>query len=750
MIFTQCGLRRRFETPRRLAFGIAFFLFTVAVILGRQWDREGAKQAWDKALLAQQQLAKSTEPSRQSYLKCIQAFQQVYFKDPHYFNSDDAVFEAAKLYQSMAEKFGNSSDYRSAAKLFRFLASDYDTSPLCAEALVRLASILEGPLGDAQGAEEAYSKLRKQYRSSPQAAALAQKETSSNSPSAPIAPPAQSAATQSAAARSTAAQSAAASMVPPVAVAEVAGAENAIVIKNISYLSGEDSTRVNIVADGRIRFLKDKLSDPDRVYYDIENSKLSNGKQFEAISVGDKFIRQIRISANPTASVRIVFDLNVAGEYICTETAESFGLTVEFRTRAATASLSATASRPASANPTPPARGDEKRTNPLQTASPAKIPDPGLPGRVAADSGKAADSGTQNGNNKNVPDKKAVDKEIAEKPSSMVAPAEKTIQDAALAARGGNKSEAKDNVPLEKPKEQGAAMPVPATKNPSSSEAGPALAANLPKANTPKPPPAAASIPIPKVSNPTGSGDRTLTRMLGLKIGRIVLDPGHGGHDTGSIGPSGLLEKDLVLGVCRELKNELEEKLHVEVILTRSEDKYISLEERTEMANRHQADLFISVHANSSTAKSISGVETYYLDFARSAAAREVASRENAAGDKNLWDLQDLVQKITRADKIQESKELASTLQKFLFPAAKRFIPQAQNRGIRSAPFMVLIGARMPSVLAEVGFISNPRDEKLLKKDENRQVIASALYCGIEAYMKSLGIPLAQNLPISK
>ena len=251
--------------------------------------------------------------------------------------------------------------------------------------------------------------------------------------------------------------------------------------------------------------------------------------------------------------------------------------------------------------------------------------------------------------------------------------------------------------------------------------------------------------PLPKIALPTSKGDRTLTRTLGLKIGRIVLDPGHGGHDTGTIGPGGLMEKDLVLKLALELKKLLEDKLSAEVVLTRSDDTFISLEERTQIANESQADLFISLHANSSSSRNVSGVETYFLDFARTDAAREVAARENATSDRNIRDLQNLIEKIAQADRQEESKEFASIVQKNLYTGARKVIPASKNRGVRSAPFIVLIGARMPSILAEVSFLSNPRDEKALNKASGTQMLASALFQGIEGYMKTLGKAVFQN-----
>jgi N-acetylmuramoyl-L-alanine amidase len=233
--------------------------------------------------------------------------------------------------------------------------------------------------------------------------------------------------------------------------------------------------------------------------------------------------------------------------------------------------------------------------------------------------------------------------------------------------------------------------------------------------------------------------------MLGLKIGRIVIDPGHGGHDTGTIGKGGLREKDLVLDVALELRKLLEDNLGAEVILTRESDVYLPLEERTAIANERKADLFLSIHANASSNRSISGVETYYLSFARTAAEREVAARENATSISNVSDLESLVTKIAQADKSTESRELASILQKRLYNGVQRLSPSTRDRGVRRAPFVVLIGANMPSVLAEVAFISNPRDEKLLRKNSNRQQLAKALCSGIEGYVRTLGSDVAQS-----
>ena len=248
-----------------------------------------------------------------------------------------------------------------------------------------------------------------------------------------------------------------------------------------------------------------------------------------------------------------------------------------------------------------------------------------------------------------------------------------------------------------------------------------------------------AALEPPSEPKPTHDGDRSLTRALGLKVSRIVIDAGHGGHDTGTIGPHGLMEKDLCLDVALRLGNLIEQKLPgAEVIYTRKDDTFIPLEERTAIANREKADLFISIHANSSHDPAARGIETYYLNFATSADSMEVASRENATSQESLHDLEDLIQKIARNEKIEESKELAGDIQDTLTARLQLVSHDQRNRGVKKAPFVVLIGANMPSVLSEISFVSNPSDEKLLRKTDQRDRIADGLYRGITTYLDNM------------
>lgn len=252
-------------------------------------------------------------------------------------------------------------------------------------------------------------------------------------------------------------------------------------------------------------------------------------------------------------------------------------------------------------------------------------------------------------------------------------------------------------------------------------------------------------LPEPKAAARNSNGDRSLTRALGLKLGRVVLDPGHGGHDVGTHGPSGLYEKDLVLDIAQRLEALLQDRLGSEVLLTRNDDTYVSLEGRTKIANERKADLFLSIHANSSPVKSVTGVETYYLNFTTSRSALDLAARENAPAESSIFDLKDVIEKIALKDKIDESREFASRLQTSLFTLTKAS-PATKNRGVKKAPFVVLIGAQMPSVLAEIGFLTNSREEQLLKRSDYRQKLAESLYRGVARYAESLShFQVAQN-----
>ena len=233
------------------------------------------------------------------------------------------------------------------------------------------------------------------------------------------------------------------------------------------------------------------------------------------------------------------------------------------------------------------------------------------------------------------------------------------------------------------------------------------------------------------------AGGLSIARQLGLGVSRIVIDPGHGGHDPGAKG-KGVTEAELVLDVALRLEKLLQNIPGVEVLLTRRTDDFIPLPERTAIANREGADLFLSIHANASTAAQAHGIETYFLNFANNQSAAAVAARENATSAQAMGALPDLVKAIALSNKLDESRDFATQVQRAMVDRLKPSNRLLRDLGVKQAPFVVLIGAVMPSVLAEISFVTNPQEAKLLKGNVYRQRIAEALFNAIRKYQTSL------------
>lgn len=265
---------------------------------------------------------------------------------------------------------------------------------------------------------------------------------------------------------------------------------------------------------------------------------------------------------------------------------------------------------------------------------------------------------------------------------------------------------------------------------PAAPAARPAVA---PARSTPAQPPA--SPPASAAAN--SRGGFSLSRQLGLGIARIVIDPGHGGHDPGAQ-VRGLNEAELVLDLAQRLERLLLKEPGVEVVLTRRTNAYVSLEERTALANRSGADLFLSIHANASGNAAVRGFETYFLNFAPNPEAEAIAARENAGSSRTMGNLPDLVKAITLNNKLDESRDFAAMLQQSLSERLRRADRNARNLGVKQAPFMVLVGATMPSALAEVSFLTNREEAALLETASYRQQLAEALFAGILKYQQSL------------
>lgn len=252
----------------------------------------------------------------------------------------------------------------------------------------------------------------------------------------------------------------------------------------------------------------------------------------------------------------------------------------------------------------------------------------------------------------------------------------------------------------------------------------------------------AITIKEPPVVN---NGDKkiSLLKQLGLGVKTVVIDAGHGGKDPGAVGINGLREKDVVLDVAKRLKKLLGEKYGLNVMMTRDNDTFIPLEERTAMANARGADLFISIHANASRSTKAYGIETYFLNLTQDPYAIEVAARENSASTKNISDLQGILKDLMKNTKISESNSLAEKVQKSLPLLLSQRYSSIKNLGVKKAPFYVLIGANMPSILVEISFITNPKEGRNLANPDYREAIASGICEGISEYIGTLGVKKA-------
>jgi len=431
-----------------------------------------------------------------------------------------------------------------------------------------------------------------------------------------------------------------------------------------------DVTRVAIEISGSFQVRSDRLNNPDRVYFDILNSRPRvDSKRFYSKQLDDKLVKRIRVAETNPGTTRVVLELGEGVEVTTSQLSNPSRLIIEVRSGEV--------------------RGGKLTVTPPETAKveplPPPLPSPPLPSPPLPSPSLSSP-----------PVKLA----IAEAPRPSPPPAAESAK-----------------VPLIKP-EFAVRVPLPP---PTPGEPGTA-------------------------ARHTSSGQSSLTRALGLKVGRVVIDPGHGGQDQGTQGPKGLVEKELVLDVAQRVGKLIEDRLGAEVIYTRTDDSFIPLEGRTDLANEKKADLFLSIHVNSSPYPRISGVETFYLNFTDSKDALDVASRENASSQKSVFELQDIIQKISLHEKLDESKDFAGRIQTSLYSLSSRNVPGQKNRGVKKAPFVVLIGAKMPSVLAEIGFVSNPREEALLKKPDYRQKVADALYRGLSKYAESLShFQMAQN-----
>ncbi|HWR37831.1 MAG TPA: N-acetylmuramoyl-L-alanine amidase [Clostridia bacterium] len=700
---------------RRLATILALLALVSIPAFGKSMKRSKqlARTAFQNAERVREALngQPANERSKREYQRAMDAYRRVYYTAPTSSKADSSVVAVAELLAEMGRGLNDESALRAAIGQYEFLRREYPGSKYRFDALFTIGQIYKEDLEENQKAKEAFQEFLRRYPRHRLAADARDAMAEMDAPKAK----------------------------KEVKEKQVASEKKSALplVTGIRHWSTPDYTRVAIDLEAEVKYEAGRVANPDRIFFDLHDTKLASvliGKTFD---VSDGFLRKIRVAQFQKGLTRIVLEVDDVSDYAVFMLPNPYRLIIDIHGRRPQKVMAKTVGPKQSAsgdNTTEPAADKQPQTRTEAKSEPAKgsptvgasgTPRPNAPAETARKSdtvvpqpGDRQASGTEKQNAK----------------------AEAQVREGAL-----------DENPETSTKTEVAKLSVPGTKDtkkptteptfeavaPRVAEKSPRIASKKGKKQT------AAQI---HQARPTANGERSLIRALGLKIGRIVVDAGHGGHDTGTIGPSGLLEKDLVLDVALRLGRLLQGRMGAEIIFTRDDDTFIPLETRTAVANQQQADLFISIHANSSSDATARGIETYYLNFTSSTDALEVAARENAVSEKSIHELQDLVKKIALKEKIEESREFAADVQKSLHAGLSAKTPAMRDRGVKKAPFIVLIGANMPSILAEISFLSNPLDERKLQTPEYRQKIADSLYKGVARYVSGLsGVKLASK-----
>jgi N-acetylmuramoyl-L-alanine amidase len=724
--------------------------------------REAAKAQLDRAEKARQDVESRPENARtlKEYTSLVLEYKRVYLITPRAMPAPVALNQVAGLYRTMGDLFSEKY-YQSAVEAYQFLLREYPTTRYREDALLAIARIEQDDLHDAVRAQKSYEQFLALHPRSSHAAEVTAILEAMKAPDAGGASAGKTAKTKARAETATTAKEAAAEKTPAAMDAKRDAKRDArnesssdappangtrAQVSNIRTWNADKYTRIVIDVGAPVKYQAARISNPDRIYFDIEGAKMSSALLHNPVDLTEGgYLKDVRVAQNQSGVVRVVLEVNHAEDYSVFLLPNPYRLVVDVYGTTSAAEQAARAASP------PP--GPTTDIPPVKTEKPTRET-LSKPSQRASEKIVAQSAGI-------VPkDKPAAPKETSETGSSAVerpsdeanVPAKKSARIADTAPAKSSARAAPETAPAterqsEKSETLSAEASAPASLEAAAPEAGPSSVKKSRASTKKSAHDQAREMGPPATPELTRDGQHSLTRALGLKIGRIVIDAGHGGHDTGTIGPTGLMEKDLCLDVALRVGKLIRQRLpSAEVVFTRDDDTFVPLEQRTEIANDARADLFLSIHANSSQDRHARGIETYYLNFTGSSDAMEVASRENALSENGVHDLQDIVQKIAKNEKIEESRDFAGIIQDSLAKRMEGINRGDRNRGVRKAPFVVLIGANMPSVLAEISFISNPSDEQWLKKPENRQKVADGLYRGIENYLQSTN-SLANNQP---
>jgi N-acetylmuramoyl-L-alanine amidase len=690
-----------------------------------------------------------SQRTRRDYQRVLDAYRKVYYVAPNSIKSDAAVLAVADLLDEQGRIFNDPKSFKDAIGQLEFLRREYPGSKLRAEALFTIAQIYRDDLDDTAQAKATFQEYLKHYPHSTMAAEARQtlddidaeakgvKLTKGKALKTEAAAKTKNVSEHSAGERD-ATEHGDASLENKDSKDGKNDRHRLPLLTNIRHWSTPDYTRVAIDLEQEVKYEAGRVPHPDRIFFDLHGAKLASDLVGKSFDVDDGFLHKIRVAQYKPNLARVVLDVDDVMEYSAFLLPNPYRLIIDIHGKhpaqqlagktkgealaevpsskqklPETPSMASNASRDSTSQPPIGKQPEVERKNGVERKN---VP----PGRVEPAKVEIATAGIDSSITTLKPEKQP-----SAKPSEPAGPESTKVEDKKI-----EKIEEADKT----------------TSKPTTAPTFHAVAPHNEARKSKK-----SLDPVTRVAAPTATGERSLIRALGLKIGKIVVDAGHGGHDTGTIGPNGLMEKDLVLDVALKLGKFLEDRLGAEVVYTREDDTFIPLETRTAIANKEQADLFISIHANSSSDASARGVETYYLNFTSSADALEVAARENSVSEKSIHELQDLVKKIALKEKIEESREFAVDVEKSLYGGLGTKNSGLKDRGVKKAPFIVLIGANMPSILSEISFVSNPSDEKKLKTNEYRQRIAESLYKGIARYINGLsGVKVASKLTAEK
>ncbi len=682
--------------------------------------------------------------TKAEYTEAMDEFRAIYHQSPGDTYAAAAVNAVAELLVEQGRGSHEAKALKDAVGQYEFLRKQYPGSSLRVGALLAEAQIYENDLHDSDGARTQYALLVKDYPKSEQAeearaglASLKGRDQGTGTTTAGIRKQQQGAREQKGVeqaavsdrgadtasfapmpvtkrktvvqsvvdtpapaatpVKETAAMTVAGEEAGPAHVAQASKRRHGLAqVTGIRHWSTPTYTRVAIDLGDDVTYEAARVPHPDRIYFDLHGTRLAPelvGKSFTVTD--DGFLKRVRAAQFTNDMTRVVLDVNDVTEYSAFLLPNPYRLIIDIHG----GSREQGTQTAVAANSAPP------QTAVVMKATTARP----VPNTVEAKSNSLVEVASLSDQPGRV--------EATRRPTSQ--PISAVVKETGTADRG--ESSAKDDASLNT-----AASSVRRTKKSRAEVVG--------------------AVPA-RAAVPTADGETSLVRALGLKIGRIVIDAGHGGHDSGTLGYGGIEEKDVVLDVALRLGKLLHERLGAEIIYTRSDDTFIPLETRTAIANKAQADLFLSIHANSSRDESARGVETYYLNFTTQLDALEVAARENAVSDQSIHQLSDLVKKIALKDKIAESREFATDVQESLYGGLEKGNPGLKDRGVKKAPFVVLIGANMPSILAEISFVTNPNDARELEEPAYRERVAESLYRGVARYEAGLS---GVKLPVER